>query len=151
MAASKNAKVTKPRKKLTVAEEVAILNEGNAGKTPRVDGFVFRWVNLLERQRRGWSIWIPVEQESELGGKVSEWKASMFQKFEGMGATSNYFLDGSGGVLAYTTTEKRDALKQILKDKARNQLRLTMQENETKVVKREVRMPHMEVMHSGEE
>jgi hypothetical protein len=150
MAAKKIVAAPKAQK-MTVAEEVALLEQGEAGQLPTVGGIVFRWVNQTERHRRGWSIWTPVEVDSEMGVKVQAWKASKFQQFEGIGATSSYFLDGAGGILAYTSVEKHMALKTILRDKARNQLKLTMTENETKVVKREVRMPHMEVMHTGDE
>lgn len=151
------AKVAKKTAQTNVRDEVRKLIEARKMLTPEIDGFAFRWVSMANRNRLGWGIWVPVEKNTEIGDKVEKWAADQFRQFSGTNADSKLFLDGAGGALAYTTVERRDALRSINRENARAQLNAVQKQEKSndentdiRLSERTVRVPDGERVHTGE-
>jgi hypothetical protein len=89
----------------------------------KVPGYVFRWVNLAQRHRKGWGIWTPVTRNSEIGQQVLPQLGYINDKFMGANAEANLIYQSAELVLSYTTVEKNEALKEHNATKAENRIR----------------------------
>jgi len=116
----KTTKTTETKKPIYVEPivEITILSKP---EDLALAGWKFRWQNLHHRIKVGWGMWRPVTKDSELGEFVAEQFGIILDKHAGVNATSNYFMQGSDGVLAYTSEKAladRDANKDVLADQA---------------------------------
>ena len=103
----KTAPVEAPEKKLYVEPIVEISAHNDPSKLD-IPGWVFRWQNLLHRNKSGWTFWRPVRRESELGAEVAEQFGISNDKYVGQNENTDFFMFGPDGVLAYTSQELFD-------------------------------------------
>jgi hypothetical protein len=98
------------------------LGQQDAGQI-KVPGYGFRWCNVSQRYRHGWGIWTPVDRSSELGQQVVPQLRVGNDKFVGANAESSFIYQGTDSVLAYSTIEKINALKERNASKAEDRIR----------------------------
>lgn len=118
---------------------------------PEVDGIGFRWVNADTRNKKGWSIWAPVEVSSDLGEKVMSFirEKPVFEANPGM-VQGNLFRAGDN-TLAWASKEMIIELRKHNSQKAGKQVSQVLAEiNEDDgkpVTVRNVRRVQLTKMH----
>jgi hypothetical protein len=132
-------------KKPTVAKEDSKWEViGTAGyDVPEIDGYVFKWVNLAARSKRGWhtSIYKPVSPSTDIGQKVLEhFKKTFFDDYRREDSGGDYFHYGDM-ILAYAPKELSDERRKEMQKRADDQLRLIMEEHNSTGKLRYVSIP----------
>lgn len=113
-----------PKNTLTQTSHAAIeeMNQQDSSEI-KVPGYGFRWCNVSQRYRHGWGIWTPVTRDSEIGQQVVPQLRVGNDKFVGANAESSFIYQGSDSVLAYSTIEKINALKERNANKAEERIK----------------------------